>query len=1557
MTTKTRYCPNCNLITNTTEETCRHCGYNFVTSVSPLDSLKEKNPETSEKNSPITGFDKEIDQKIEYWQNKLIDLSRKNNLVSYRFTKSKSIKLEFPGLEQSIRDIHNKSNIRFHRKGDEEEKAENTSKYWVSTEDDKTTNKKLYNLYLKARENFQELGVNTCYIGLGILHYQNTEWADDFNQAPILMCPIEIDRLKSVPTKYHRFEIDPDFVDIHVNPALKEKLSFEWGIALEELEEDTSPLEYFPYLENAISSLKEWHIEQAVIMDIFSYQKFIMYQDLKKNHGHIKSSPLIRAYIGDSEALSELHQDRLLRDFNDSTDVDVLKADSSQKKAIELAKAGVTFVLQGPPGTGKSQTVVNIISTLMEQNKKILFVSQKKAALDVVLKRLSEIGLDRYALNLHTYKGNKKEIVNQLVKELENSPIIPTKFKKYSPANYLATQKEINDYYRYLCEPDEIRGLSIYDARGKIAKNLETPLLDFSLSSSLEFDDNEYQNVLYNLDQIDSIFSVVPDPLNNTYFYFDRNKNTILEKQNFESLLDSVNDFIGSILSYCDEIRNEFSVDLKTLGDVEEFIKTHAELKLTKLPKILVSDDFYTLWNALARIKTYYSKKSELYEKLSENVDENFITKNTDDFQFTLLNTSFLNKIIKGEYRAIKKSLEVFSKRKLKDSEWIQLFALKSEYLKTSGLLETLLENNLKLSRVLTPLNMSKINDYCQYCIKIDEVLTKYDSQENIKLIQCMIESDSKLSYWEINKPDFEKINSYFIEYDLVSTKGFLIDAQNDLEKTIEDYDEIDNILFFNQLYSQLTNELQRFIRCYLENDILESVSQVFEKAYHVHVLDAYEKKEKRLPPKNQIPILRDQDVEVRNAKRYQIMATVQENKPQFLVNGSGASEVNTLKREHKKKRRLKPIRTLLQQIDNLVFKLKPCFMMSPLTVSQYIDYNGLHFDVVIFDEASQIMPEDAVSCLLRADQAIIMGDSQQLPPTSFFIKDFEDEDIDEDFEDLDSFLTESSLKFREESLNWHYRSKNENLIAFSNYSFYDNRLITFPNQNELDDSGIEYVYVAHGIYDRGKSRTNRAEAKKIVEIYKRLLREEKGKSIGIIAFSRTQERAIRDQFEIEGLDIEGGIDETEKSLFIKNLETVQGDERDIILISVGYGPDSRGVISTNFGPINKEGGYKRLNVAVTRSRYKTIVVTSIDPSMLEDDRLHTEGPKKLKEYLMYAKTKKLPTITGTSTMDFDSDFEEAVYDTLQREGIDVVPQVGCSGYRIDLAVKHPEKPGEYILGIECDGAKYHSSRFARDRDKVRQEVLESIGWNIHRIWSDDWLSDKSGEVELIKSKITNLLLFVPVEDKPDDVFEEVDEENSLPKFNPREIFPRYKVAEIPKVNISLEFDSYGNLKRYSHRTKIEQVLVSVLEVESPISIDLLYKRINTIVGVGRMGTRIKKLYDNILSKRTKAQLAYKRGDTVSNSKIPKLAPIRISTEIERPFLSIPLEELAHASTILIENMGAVSEEHLSKNVARLFYDNDRSGKKIMNKMKKVVRYLESNGYVERDSDNALIKK
>ena len=414
---------------------------------------------------------------------------------------------------------------------------------------------------------------------------------------------------------------------------------------------------------------------------------------------------------------------------------------------------------------------------------------------------------------------------------------------------------------------------------------------------------------------------------------------------------------------------------------------------------------------------------------------------------------------------------------------------------------------------------------------------------------------------------------------------------------------------------------------------------------------------------------------------------------------------------------------------------------MSPLTVSQYIQPDIMKFDVVIFDEASQIMPEDAVPCLLRAKQTIILGDTQQLPPTTFFQKSQDDEFIDEDIEDLPSFLSEASTRFRPEYLNWHYRSTNENLIAFSNYHFYNNRLITFPNSNQSDKSGIDFVYVENAIYDRGTraSRKNIIEAEKVVELYLKLRKEYTGKSFGIIAFGISQESAIREAFEKRQIDLDESLNSTQEDLFIRNLETVQGDERDIIIISVGYGYDSRGILSNNFGPLNKEDGYKRLNVAITRSRYKTVVVCSFHPEELDEDKI-SSSVRYFKNYLNFAKYKNFDKFVAPLNIGFDSEFEEAVYDALISDGYDISSQVGCSGYRVDLAIKHPNKPGEYILGIECDGSQYHSSKYARDRDKVRQSVLERLGWNIHRIWSDDWIRDQSREMDKIRKKFNELV-------------------------------------------------------------------------------------------------------------------------------------------------------------------------------------------------------------------------
>ena len=765
-----------------------------------------------------------------------------------------------------------------------------------------------------------------------------------------------------------------------------------------------------------------------------------------------------------------------------------------------------------------------------------------------------------------------------------------------------------------------------------------------------------------------------------------------------------------------------------------------------------------------------------------------------------------------------------------------------------------------------------------------------------------------------------------------------------------------ENICRLREL-SDCLEEVKEFIKKYFGNAVRSEFSKVFLKSYYLQILDEILKKSNKFSPKSLVEKFRDDDMKVRDIFRYKVMESVEERQPKDNYSSMGSNEVSILKRENEKKRRLKPIRDLLEQIPDLAFALKPCFMMSPLTVSQYINPKNINFDVVIFDEASQIMPEDAVPCLIRAKQAIIMGDTQQLPPTSFFLS--QDDESEEEIEDLESFLSESITKFRTKSLDWHYRSSNETLISFSNRFFYENRLITFPNPKENDNSGLDYVYIKTGVYDRGKSRKNRIEAREIVKIYRDLKKKYPKKSFGIIAFSMAQENAIREEFQVAGIPIEESIDVNNEEVFVKNLETVQGDERDIIILSVGYGKDSSGKFSYNFGPLNKEGGYKRLNVSITRSRFKTIVVSSMLPDDLDEDKINAEGVRYLKYYLDFAKSKDLTKfLQKTEGLQFDSSFEEAVYEELIKEGFDVSCQIGCSGYRVDLAIKHPKKPGEYILGVECDGSQYHSSRFARDRDKIRQVVLENLGWNIIRIWSDDWLNNKEYEIEKIKEKVKNILKSKGIsESKQNNYLSKIDEKEDFKEIEVKDKYKKYKIAEISKSNMDLEFDSYGSLNNYSAVSIIKRKIMQILEIESPIEKELLYKRVLSSMGIQKLGRRIENLFEEILGELNKDKGIHIYQNTVSLEPVNIFSEVKISEESDRPFILIPKEELAGAIIDILKNSFSTTKEAITADIARGIYNNNRTGNKIRDKVEEAINHLIKNKLIDKEKDKIKLKR
>ena len=477
---------------------------------------------------------------------------------------------------------------------------------------------------------------------------------------------------------------------------------------------------------------------------------------------------------------------------------------------------------------------------------------------------------------------------------------------------------------------------------------------------------------------------------------------------------------------------------------------------------------------------------------------------------------------------------------------------------------------------------------------------------------------------------------------------------------------------------------------------------------------------------------------------RKRIRSKIIQTYPDLNRVARAGSELGILRHEMDKKKRVMPIRKLFKSIPNLLLTLKPCLMMSPLSVAYFLDANAYRFDMVIFDEASQIFPQDAIGAIFRAKQVIIAGDTKQLPPTNFFAtstsnnsEDYDDEDASED-EIYDSILEETATVLPNRTLLWHYRSKHEHLIAFSNQEIYRNNLVTFPSSNESEpDTGVEFVYVEDGYYERGGRNCNVLEARRCVDLVKDHIERHPERSLGIIAFSEKQQQAIELEIqrfrernpEYEEFFAEGRDDE----FFIKNLENVQGDERDTIIFSVGYARTkeqraNNRPMSMLFGPLGKSGGERRLNVAITRAKINIKLVSSILPSDIDLSRTESEGVKMLRSYIEFAMNGEVSLASAHKTMKPD-DFADAIAQFITNHGYKVSQHVGCSGYKIDIAIRHPSDTIEqYIAGIECDGLSYASARTARDRDRLRGTVLKNMGWNMYRVWSAEWY--KNPEVE-----------------------------------------------------------------------------------------------------------------------------------------------------------------------------------------------------------------------------------
>ena len=442
------------------------------------------------------------------------------------------------------------------------------------------------------------------------------------------------------------------------------------------------------------------------------------------------------------------------------------------------------------------------------------------------------------------------------------------------------------------------------------------------------------------------------------------------------------------------------------------------------------------------------------------------------------------------------------------------------------------------------------------------------------------------------------------------------------------------------------------------------------------------------------------------------------------------------IRSETQRSRKHLPLRRLFAQAGDVLTAVCPCWMASPLSVSQLLDGGKRYFDVVAFDEASQVLPEDAVCAILRGEKLVVAGDRNQLPPTTFFAAGDDDLDSEEETgaaEGFESLLDLANAFLPSNYLDWHYRSRDESLIAFSNHHIYRDRLVTFPGPGGTP--AISHVLVTQQLGADGEEESCGTEVRKVVELVLEHARTRPLDTLGIITMGikhrdRVQgalDRALQDHTELDEFFDQG----KHERYFVKNLESVQGDERDAIIISVGYGKDRAGNLPFRFGPLIPEGGRRRLNVAVTRARQRLTIVSSFSHLDMDLKRVRPgSGVELLRNYLEYAASggKRLGDATLSAVA--PNDFEQDIQDALEARGLRLIPQLGASQYRIDIVAEHPRKPGRYVLAIECDGATYHSSNTARDRDRLRQHQLEALGWRFHRIWSTDWFMHKNEEVE-----------------------------------------------------------------------------------------------------------------------------------------------------------------------------------------------------------------------------------
>lgn len=1150
----------------------------------------------------------------------------------------------------------------------------------------------MYNLHYVARTVQEEQGFNILYVTFGMLR-----WADRKSPggslAPLVLVPIALGR--EHPSSPYTIRMAEE--DIVVNPVLQLKLSKDLGIELPEAGNDLTGAglrQFLAEVRAKIHDLEGWEIEERATIGAFNFVTQMLIKDFEKYAPLYVKNPLVRWLSGmeppEKSALPEIPEAGELDDEIDPGSVfQVLDADSSQQEAIEAAKRGLSFVLQGPPGTGKSQTIANLIAESIMAGKRVLFVSQKMAALEVVQSRLRRKGLADFCLEVHSHRMDKRKVIRDLMSSLSDSAVrVRNPEHGAKQREIREVRDELNSYVRQLHEPRLELGLSLYELYGRLARYLDEPVLEFPI------------------DDLESI--------------------SASELAKRQALIRQLAAHDEVIRQYAESPWRGWGGTESTLGDRERIATA-----LRRTGKAILE-----LHDGISRL----ARRNGLRPPSTIGEDMQFMQV-LEVFKAEVFSPALWGAALRYKVRGLP-SGQSFSLQYGEDSRKMSAAYRSRRHFTTGEVAEAL----AVLSKIVNRGHEDEVGPALDPAEEESEFSAIKRASEVVwegRDAARSLFSDDQVpgTLHDLPEQPPESAAEWFAALatqtaELAEWASFNGARQLAAERGLDPFVE-------KALEAQLPAErwegafCQRFYRLSIEQVVKDRpLLQRFKGTTHSDLVRRF----------------RELDLATIEMSAARIKAELVQRKPSWSWMRAQSAETSILRREFNKKRGLKPLRKLFAEIPGLIQALKPCLMMSPLTVCQLLDPRIHEFDLAVFDEASQIPPEYAISAFLRAKQVIVAGDSQQLPPMNFFQAMEEDEPQEDDEQQdtrFESILTLcDSRGFPSKMLNWHYRSRDESLIAYSNFHFYDNRLCTFPSA-ALDNpqTGLKFMFVPDGVYHPGKgARNNPIEAKRVADLVFQILSTAPELSLGIVTFSVPQRRAIEreiDRLRIKHRDLDNLFRyDLREPLFVKNLENVQGDERDVIILSVGYGRDEEGKTVLNFGPLNRDGGARRLNVAVTRARRLLHLVSSMQPEEIDLARATSQGARLLRSYLETARDgiRALDPVDQPDDSDgFTSPFEESVYTELSKRGLELVKHVGASQYRVELAVKDPQENGRFILGLESDGAMYHSGNTARDRDRLRGQVLRDLGWNIHRIWSKDWIQNRDAEIAKVFRQIQEL--------------------------------------------------------------------------------------------------------------------------------------------------------------------------------------------------------------------------